>query len=212
MILPDRELRAALGVGRIVIDPMPPASAFTPMTVDLRLDAEASEWKRHEKVAGMDQRMEVTPADPGFKVLEALNKCTTKFTIPPAGYVLEPGGFILGWTREHVTIKANSGLSGRVEGKSSLARMGVGVHVTAPIIHPGFSNKIQLEITNSGPLKVRLTPNMPICQILIEMTLGMSEEGYRGLFQGAGAPAVPQPPQPAPPPPAAPPPPPQPAT
>jgi dCTP deaminase len=69
-----------------------------------------------------------------------------------------------------------------VEGKSSLARLGVGVHVTAPTIHAGFAGQLQLEIFNHSPLRIRLVPGCKICQVIFEMTLGTPEQGYSGMF------------------------------
>ena len=60
-------------------------------------------------------------------------------------YILEPKAFVLGWTEENLTLPTHSRLAARVEGKSSLARLGIGVHVTAPTVHAGFKGPIQLE-------------------------------------------------------------------
>src|SRR5438132_8120272 len=59
-------------------------------------------------------------------------------TMPAEGFILKPGAFVLGWTEELIRLPHTSRLAARVEGRSSLARLGVGVHVTAPIIHAGF--------------------------------------------------------------------------
>jgi dCTP deaminase len=78
-------------------------------------------------------------------------------------------------------------LAARVEGKSGLSRIGLGVHVTAPIIHTGFSDTIQLEIINHGPMLIRLRPGLPICQLVFELTLGMPDKAYEGQFLGQQA-------------------------
>src|SRR5258708_6917479 len=88
----------------------------------------------------------------------------------------------LGWTEENVELPIEARLAARVEGKSSLARLGIGIHITAPTIHAGFKGPIQLEICNHGPLKVKLTPGMPVCQLIFEQTLGTPEKGYKGQF------------------------------
>jgi dCTP deaminase len=90
--------------------------------------------------------------------------------------VLEPNHLVLGWTIERLRLPHTSRIAARVEGKSSLARIGVGIHITAPTIHPGFGFKklkpaypgspIRLEIWNIGPLKIKLTKGMPICQLM----------------------------------------------
>src|SRR5438552_13259726 len=97
-----------------------------------------------------------------------------------------------GSTIEKIWLPQRSRLAARVEGKSSLARLGIGVHVTAPTIHAGFGYKkdeedypgspLQLEIWNVGPLDVRLEEGMPICQLIVELVDGTPEKGYEGKF------------------------------
>jgi dCTP deaminase len=94
---------------------------------------------------------------------------------------------VLGWTREYVDLKTDARLAGRVEGKSSLARLGLGVHITAPTIHSGFKGRIRLEIINHGDVPIRLRSGMRICQLILETTLGTPERGYRGQFLGQSA-------------------------
>jgi dCTP deaminase len=68
-----------------------------------------------------------------------------------------------------------------VEGKSSLARLGLGVHITAPTIHSGFGNSIRLEIINHGAVPIRLRAGMRICQIVFELTLGTPQKGFQQI-------------------------------
>jgi dCTP deaminase len=70
-----------------------------------------------------------------------------------------------------------------VEGKSSLARIGLGVHVTAPTIHAGFEGLITLEIKNHGTAAIRLRPGMPICQLIFESVFGTPSVVLEGIFQ-----------------------------
>ncbi len=81
-----------------------------------------------------------------------------------------------------MALPVHSRLAARVEGKSSLARLGIGVHLTASTIHCGFSGAIQLEILNSGPNEIILDAGMRICQLIFETTTGTPEKGYQGLF------------------------------
>jgi dCTP deaminase len=81
-----------------------------------------------------------------------------------------------------VDLNANARLAARIEGKSSLARLGLAVHVTAPTIHAGSKGQIQLEIINHGPLPIRLRPGMPVCQLIFEQTLGVPDRAYGGQF------------------------------
>jgi deoxycytidine triphosphate deaminase len=121
---------------------------------------------------------------------ETVQSSTSELLLPTCkrrGYVLEPQAFILGWTREDIQLPVNSRLAARVEGKSSLARIGLGVHITAPTIHAGFKGPIQLEICNHGSLRVRLRPKMRVCQLILEQTLGNPVKGYKGQFYGQTA-------------------------
>lgn len=81
-------------------------------------------------------------------------------------YVLQPGEFILGCTSEYVEIPDN--LSGRVEGRSSIGRLGITAHITAGYIDPGFKGQITLEINNVSDKDFILKKNMNICQIVFE--------------------------------------------
>ena len=123
------------------------------------------------------------------------------------GFLIKPGRFYLGWTQERIQLPHRSRLAARVEGKSSLARLGLGVHVTAPTIHAGFGatdldpsfagNPIQLEIWNTGPLPVLLRPGLAICQLIFEGVDGTPGQGYRGQFTVQGPESSPAPPTPA---------------
>jgi dCTP deaminase len=119
------------------------------------------------------------------------------------GFEIMPGMFLLGWTIEKIQLPHTSRIAARVEGKSSLARIGIGVHVTAPTIHAGFGyrpgdpsfpgNPIQLEIWNAGPLAVRLVKGLRICQLIFEEVHGTPSKGYDGRFalQGPDLPPMP---------------------
>ena len=97
--------------------------------------------------------------------------------------MLEPGRFILAWTHEEINLPHHTRIAARVEGKSSLARLAIGVHVTAPTIQAGFAGPLQLEMFNHGTARVELTPGMAICQLIFEMTFGTPEKGYSGQFK-----------------------------
>jgi dCTP deaminase len=103
------------------------------------------------------------------------------------GWDLAPGQLVLGWTRERIELRIHGRVAARVEGKSGLARVGLAIHCTAPIIHAGFEGTIQLEIVNHGPISIRLRPNIPICQLCFEQTLGMPDNAYKGQFLGQTA-------------------------
>jgi dCTP deaminase len=89
---------------------------------------------------------------------------------------------------ERVKLPNYSHICARVEGKSSLARLGLGIHVTAPTIHAGFGaseregSPLQLEIWKVGPVPVELRKGMRICQLIFEEVHGTPEKGYHGQF------------------------------
>jgi len=127
-------------------------------------------------------RGEVIETGPEFKYGEFRDKYTRSKILTDKGYVLSPNAFVLAWTREKIILPNHSRIAARVEGKSSLARLGLAVHVTAPTIHAGFEGPIQLELCNHGLFSIRLIPGMPICQLIFEMTLGTPAKGYSGIF------------------------------
>lgn len=98
-------------------------------------------------------------------------------------YVIEPGDFILGATQEVINLPTD--LVARVEGKSSLGRLGLAVHITAGFIDPGFSGSITLEIVNMSPRSLVLYPGMRIAQIAFTPVLGTVNRSYQqtGRYQ-----------------------------
>lgn len=181
MILTDREIRISLETKAIEVDPFPSEKAFSSTSLDLTLGRELKVFL--PPPSGL--RIVVDPAAPGYSFNRLVDQLTDTVVID-AGFDLEPNRLVLGWTAERVDMKSPARLAARVEGKSSLARLGLVVHMTAPIIHAGFSGKIQLEIVNFGPLPIRLTPLMPVCQLVFEATMGVPTAGYSGQFAGQG--------------------------
>lgn len=181
MVLTDREIETALKAGHILNDPAPSAEAFSSSALDLTLAPTLYTWKTPAS-KGVDQI--ISPAREGYSYTELARELRKRMDVGPEGHVLEPRDFVLALTAETVTLPAESRIAARVEGKSSLARLGIAVHVTAPTVHIGFQGQIQLEISNQGPLSVRLTPGMHICQLIFEQTLGTPNKGYRGQFFG----------------------------
>lgn len=180
MILTDREIQIFLANRQIKIKPEPDPVLYSSTSVDLTLAKQLRVWSfdQIEKTKGQI----ITPG-PEFKYLKFREKYTKRINIQSdKGYVLAPQAFVLGWTHETIHLPNHSRVAARVEGKSSLARLGLAVHVTAPTIHAGFEGPIQLELYNHGPVSIRLTPGMPICQLIFEMTLGTPAKGYSGRF------------------------------
>ncbi len=182
MILTDREIIIALDNGQIIVKPRPDlelALSFT--TLDLTLSDVFSTWNA---IGGVT--LHPGAADFSFRQLHSLQK-----KLQLSSYTLQPRSFVLAWTHEKITLPSKSRIAARVEGKSSLARLGVGIHVTAPVIHSEFSGNIQLEVFNLGPHTIALDAGMRICQLVFEQTYGTPAKGYDGLFAGQKAVAFP---------------------
>jgi dCTP deaminase len=184
VILTDREIQSAIQTGQIVIEPRPDvAIAYSSTSVDLTLGPKAAVWKK--PTSGI--AMAVDPGAQGFSYAKVYKEHATELDLSSSTYDLEPQQLLLAWTKESVTLPSHSRVAARVEGKSSLARLGVCVHVTAPTIHAGFTGSIQLEMVNYGTIPVRLRPGMLICQLIFEQTLGTPIKGYSGQFAGQTA-------------------------
>jgi dCTP deaminase len=184
VILTDREIKIYIRRKLIIVDPEPEDIAYQSTAVDLRLDPIISVFTKPPTVGGVHQFTLVDPAHPDFKADEAIRSLTKNEDIDTnKGYPLEPGVLILGWTKEFIDLR-QSRLAARVEGKSSLARLGLSIHLTAPTIHAGFQGRIRLEIVNHGHHPIILRPDMRICQLIFEQTLGTPDKDYEGQFVG----------------------------
>jgi dCTP deaminase len=188
MILSDREIRLAMERGLVGISPAPDADLWTSTAIDLRLDGQVRRWKEVKAQSGVKQTLCFRPADPEFNFSAIVEEYTEVIEIPDEGLELGKDGFLLGWTLERVKLPNYSRICARVEGKSSLARLGLGIHVTAPTIHAGFGaseqegSPLQLEIWKVGPVPVELRKGMRICQLIFEEVHGTPEKGYHGQF------------------------------
>jgi len=184
VILTDREIKMALERESLVINPRPRENSFASTSVDLTLGQTFSEFIRPQTGLAIS----VDPALDGFDHNTVMGQITKEQAIDPRnGYLLEPGKLILGWTEEYLDLRKDPRLAARVEGKSSLGRLGLAIHVTAPTIHAGFDGHIRLEIINHGSMPIRLRVGMKICQLIFEQTLGTPDKGYSGRFSGQSA-------------------------
>lgn len=155
MILSDRTIRAELAAGRIVIDPLDD-SCIQPSSVDLHLDRYFRVFRNHT-MGHIDVK----------KNLEDLTELVEADDEDP--FILHPGEFVLGSTSERVAIPAD--LVGRIEGKSSLGRLGLLIHTTAGFVDAGWDGQLTLEFSNVASLPITLYPGMKIGQIsFIQMT------------------------------------------
>ena len=193
MILSDREIRAALirESIRITPDPRDDSSVWTSTALDLRLHQTLAYWDFPPGTETL-----IRPGDADYDFNATLSNYSRTIEITSDGHVVRPGEFCLGWTLERLQLPYRSRIAARVEGKSSLARLGLGVHVTAPTIHAGFGYKpdqtdfpgssIQLEIWNFGPVSIVLNTGMKICQLIFETVDATPDMGYTGRFAVQG--------------------------
>jgi dCTP deaminase len=192
MILSDREIAAAMERGSVRITPLPGPQAWSSTAVDLTLDGQVHRWKGSPGVPPAV----VSPGSAGFDFVQFAADQLETLEVPETGLDLQPMQLLLGWTVERIQLPHQSRIAARVEGKSSLARLGLGGHVTAPTIHAGFGftdkdptkvgTQIQLEIFNLGPFVVRLEKGMRICQLIFEEVHGTPQKGYVGMFAEQG--------------------------
>ena len=149
MILSDHTIREELAAGRIGIDPLD-ESCIQPSSVDLRLDKLFRVFLNHTM--------------PVIDVKQDLEDLTRLVEIGDGdAFILHPGEFVLGSTFEEVTLPDD--LVARIEGKSSLGRLGLLIHSTAGFIDAGFSGHITLELSNVANLPITLYPGMKIGQV-----------------------------------------------
>jgi dCTP deaminase len=149
MILSDRTIREELAAGRIVIDPLDD-SCIQPSSVDLRLDRLFRVFLNHTM--------------PVIDVKQNLQDLTRLVEIgEDDSFILHTGEFVLGSTYERVALPDD--LVARIEGKSSLGRLGLLIHSTAGFVDAGFSGHITLELSNVANLPITLYPGMKIGQI-----------------------------------------------
>ncbi len=155
MILSDRSIREAIEAGRIVVDPFDP-SLIQPSSIDVRLDSRFLVFRN-------TKRAYIDPKEPAEDLMELIEVASGE-----AMYV-HPSEFVLGSTVERVGIPDD--LVARLEGRSSLGRLGIVIHSTAGYIDPAFEGHITLEISNLANLPIALYPGMRIGQIsFIRMT------------------------------------------
>jgi dCTP deaminase len=169
VLLSDRDLRAEIAAGRLGIDPFEDA-LVQPSSVDVRLDS----------LFRVFNNTRYTHIDPAQQQDEL-----TSLVEPAEGepFVLHPGEFVLGSTLETCTLPED--LAGRLEGKSSLGRLGLLTHSTAGFIDPGFSGHITLELSNVANLPITLWPGMKIGQLCILRLTSPAEHPYGSASVGS---------------------------
>lgn len=170
MLLSDRDLRKELDAGRLVVDPYDPAM-LQPSSIDVRLD-------RYFRVF---DNSKYTHIDPSIQQDELTSLVEQSSDDEP--FVLHPGEFVLGSTFETVSLPDD--LAGRLEGKSSLGRLGLLTHSTAGFIDPGFTGHITLELSNVANLPITLWPGMKIGQLCLFQLTSAAEHPYGSARAGS---------------------------
>lgn len=178
MILSDGEIREAIKKKRIIIDPEPNFDQYSRSALDLHIGSNVSEHipPKEIKMEGLSTGevlsadIIIDPSKKDIKIAELLQGIERPMKKRSDGnYLLRPNSFALAKTKEFVELPTDGKIAAWVEGRSSLARLGMGIHVTAPIIHSGWSGRITLEIFNIGNFNIILNPNeLVICQLVFE--------------------------------------------
>lgn len=164
-ILSDKTIKEYLEEGKIVIDPLKDEQQIQPSSVDMRLGDEF-------KVFKVIRKPYIDPKDE-----EDIAEYMEGSTVPEGeAFIIHPNEFALATTQEYV--KVPDDLVARVEGRSSMGRLGVTMHVTAGYVDPGFEGRITLEISNIGAMPVALYPGQRVCQLVFETMTTPAELPY----------------------------------
>ncbi|SNS96077.1 dCTP deaminase [Micrococcales bacterium KH10] len=169
MLLSDRDIRAEFDAGRIQLDPYDPAM-IQPSSIDVRLDKFFRLFDNH-KYPFIDPAAEQPELTRLVEVTE------------DESFILHPGEFVLASTYEAVTLPDD--VAARLEGKSSLGRLGLLTHSTAGFIDPGFSGHVTLELSNVATLPITLWPGMKIGQLCFFRLSSPAEHPYGSAQYGS---------------------------
>ena len=179
MLLSDRDIRSELAEGRVVLEPFDEAMV-QPSSVDVRLDKFFRVFENH-------RYPHIDPAEEQPEL--------TREVQPQSGepFILHPGEFVLASTYEVITLPDD--VAGRLEGKSSLGRLGLLTHSTAGFIDPGFSGHVTLELSNVATLPIMLWPGMKIGQLAFFRLSSSAEnpygsDGHGSHYQGQRGPTA----------------------
>lgn len=166
MLISDRNIRQEIADGRIVLDPFDDLM-IQPASVDVRIDRFFRLFDNHKYPY-------IDPSQPQEDLTRLVE------VAPDEPFILHPGEFVLGSTYEKVTLPSD--VAARLEGKSSLGRLGLMTHSTAGFIDPGFSGHVTLELSNMATLPVMLWPGSKVGQLCFFRLTSETEHPY-----GSGA-------------------------
>jgi dCTP deaminase len=169
VLLSDRDIRAEIESGRVGLEPFDPGM-IQPSSVDVRLDKYFRVFENHR----------YPHIDPAEEQPELTREVVPERDEP---FILHPGEFVLGSTYETFTLPDD--VAGRLEGKSSLGRLGLLTHSTAGFIDPGFSGHVTLELSNVATLPIKLWPGMKIGQLCLFRLSSPAEFPYGSSVYGS---------------------------
>ena len=169
MLLSDRDIRAEITAGRVKVEPFTEAMV-QPSSVDVRLDRFFRVFENHKYSV-------IDPSTEQPELTREVAVTADEF------FILHPGEFVLASTYEVITLPDD--IAGRLEGKSSLGRLGLLTHSTAGFIDPGFSGHITLELSNVANLPVKLFPGMKIGQLCLIKLSSPAEHPYGSAVYGS---------------------------
>lgn len=179
MLMSDRDIRASIEAGQIGLEPLE-MGLLQPSSFDVRLDRFFRLFDNHKYpfIDPAEQQDDLT------RLIEAA---------PDEAFILHPGEFVLGSTFEFVTLPND--VAARLEGKSSLGRLGLLTHSTAGFVDPGFKGHVTLELSNTATLPIKLWPGMKIGQLCFFKLTSPSEfpygsDKYSSRYQGQRGPTA----------------------
>ncbi len=169
MLLSDRDIKVEIESGRVKVEPFSEAMV-QPSSVDVRLDRFFRVFENHK----------YSVIDPSIEQPDLTREVAVS---ADEFFILHPGEFVLASTYEVITLPDD--IAGRLEGKSSLGRLGLLTHSTAGFIDPGFSGHITLELSNVANLPVKLFPGMKIGQLCLIKLSSAAEHPYGSALYGS---------------------------
>jgi dCTP deaminase len=169
VLLSDQDLHAAISSGRLGLDPFDEAM-LQPASIDVRLDSQFLVFENHRHDC----------IDPAVEQSDLTRLVEVRGDEP---FILHPGEFVLASTLERVRLPRD--LAARLEGKSSLGRLGLVTHSTAGFIDPGFEGHVTLELSNLATLPIKLWPGMKVGQLALFQMSGPALFPYGSVERGS---------------------------
>jgi dCTP deaminase len=188
MILCQRDMKKAMSVGDLIISPLPNDSQFSTSALDLRVGEKFYTFKKNSE--GIEETVDFDLLRETAEKYKNLDRFLER-VVPTEDevIVLKRNGFMLMETLEKIKLPLEGQLAARVEGRSSLARIGISVHMTAPTIHCGWSGPIYLEVKNEGPFHLKIHPRKTLmCQLIFERVSSIPHNCTESIFLNQNSP------------------------